>query len=94
MNFRRLTCRAEIVKTDILAVMELATGTLTGKRSTSRANEKGLSRNRPTTSTWRSQAKEKRKDYIKRSMSEWSGASEYPLGTPEDIIQRLLSLGR
>lgn len=74
--------------------MELATGTSTGKKSTSRANEKGLSRNRPTTSTWDLQEREKTKCYIKRSMSEWSGASEYPLGTPEDIIQRLLSLGR
>ena len=74
--------------------MVLAKGTSTGKKSTSRASEKGLSRNRPTTSTWRSQAYEKRKGYIKRSMSEWSGASEYPLGTAEDIIQRLLSLGR
>ena len=74
--------------------MELVTGTSTGKKSTSKAREKGLSRNRPTTSTWRSQVYEKRKDYIKRSLIEWSGASEYPLGTAEDIIQRLLSLGR
>ena len=74
--------------------MELATGTSTGKKSTSRVNEKGLSRNRLTTSTWRSQVQEKQKGYTKRSLIEWSGASEYPLGAAEDIIQRLLSLGR
>lgn len=54
--------------------MELATGTSTGKKNTSRAKEKGLSRNRPTTSTWDLQEREKTKCYIKRSMSEWSGA--------------------
>ena len=74
--------------------MELATGTSTGKKIGFRNAEKDTSGRKPTTSTWDLQEREKTKCYIKRSMSEWSGASEYPLGTAEDIIQRLLSLGR
>ena len=74
--------------------MELATGTSTGKKIGFRNAEKDTSGRKPTTSTWDLQEREKTKCYIKRSMSEWSGASEYPLGAAEDIIQRLLSQGR
>lgn len=74
--------------------MELVTGTSTGKSLGFRNAEKDTSGRKPTTSTWDLQEREKTKDYIKRSLIEWNGASEYPLGTPENIIQRLLLQGR
>lgn len=66
----------------------------TGGRKKENSKEEGLSRNRPTTSTWDLREREKTKCYIKRSMIEWSGTSEYPLGASEDIVQRFLSQGR
>lgn len=74
--------------------MELVTGTSTGKKIGFRNAEKDTSGRKPTTSTWDVQEQEKTKCYIKRSMSEWSGASEYPLKSIYFPIERLLLLGR